>query len=67
MPCFHRKRAVTSFIFARKYTTAGIWKIRPIPSSIFVYSPKTSLTLGMKARSGVLNVAKNRIMNGNAM
>ena len=30
-----RKRAVTSFIFARKKTTVGIWKTMPIPRSIF--------------------------------
>ena len=31
-----RKRAVTSFIFARKKTIVGSWKTRPRPSSIFV-------------------------------
>ena len=30
------KRAVTTPIFARKKTTAGIWKTRPMASSIFV-------------------------------
>ena len=58
---------MTSFIFARKNTTVGIWKTMPMPSSIFVYSPNTSSSFGMNARSGVLKLAKNAIMNGNAM
>src|SRR5579862_45943 len=59
-----RKRAVISFIFAIKKTTAGIWNTMPMPIIIFVYKPKTSSSLGMNASSAVLKLAKNFIMNG---
>ena len=41
---------MTIFIFARKNTTVGIWKMMPMPSSIFVYRPKTSLELRHEAQ-----------------
>ncbi|MND00570.1 hypothetical protein D3C83_192350 [compost metagenome] len=60
---FVRKRAVTTFIFARKNTTVGIWNTMPIAMSILVYRPKTSLSLGRNRRSIVLKLAKNTMTN----
>jgi hypothetical protein len=63
----NRKRAEIRPIFARKYTTAGIWKMSPRPNSILVYNPNTSSSRGMKARFRELKLPKKMIIHRNTM
>ena len=66
MNCRAIQRADTTPIRARKNTSAGIWKIAAMPSSIRMYRLNESSMRGMNETSSFEKLAKNRHMSGNA-